>query len=358
MNLKVDPVPILRTILSHCPAPSLQTLQTRQSPGADFLPAVVNRRHSLQTFLTSSLSESPVSASSPESSTSPVTGAPEPCPTPLNWVEVVAAVSEETQRIAVPLDGGELVASVYGSGPPIYFLGGATGSFRLFALTAYLLREEFTVVMLHPVEWTGSPRQSLEQVSDGIIRLANSLGHSSITIYAAGTGCHQALSLVHRHSDQVGSLVLQGPALRQPTLLRERLLYRIGQWFTRPVSALPGWFKVQEQNHHRYFPPFDTTRFQFLLDDTGATPIRQVAYRWRAASAADWSALAPTIRCPVLVIRCEGEGAALAKLCEEFTAHVPGCRSEWLHTTGHYPYLTHPHRLVKLLKQFLNPPVA
>lgn len=297
-----------------------------------------------------------MSASSPESS--PAAAAPEPCPTPLNWVEVVAAVSEEMERITVPLDGGELVASVYGSGTPIYFLGGATGSSRLFALTAYLLREEFTSVLLQPVEWTRSPRQPLEQISDGVVRLASSLGHSSINIYAAATGCHQALSLAHRHSARIGSLMLQGPTLRQPTLLRERLLHRIGQWFTRPVSSLPGWLKVQEQNHHRYFPPFDTTRFQFLLDDTGATPIRQVAYSLQAASEADWSALAPTLRCPVLVIRCEGEGAALAKLCEEFTAHVPGCRSEWLHTTGHYPYLTHPHRLVKLIKQFLNPPVA
>lgn len=250
------------------------------------------------------------------------------------------------------------MADVYGTGPAIYFLGGATGSARLFALSAYLLREEYTCVMLHPVVWTRPPRESLEQISEAIVRLASSLGHSSIDLYAAGTGCHQALSLVQRHADRVGHLLLQGPALRQPTLLRERLLYRMGQWLSRPISTLPGWVKVQEQNHHRYFPPFDTTRFQFLLDDLAATPVQQAAYRWLAASASDWSALAPTIRCPVLVIRCEGEGAALAKLCEEFTAHVPGCSSEWLHTTGHYPYLTHPHRLVKLIKQFLNPPAA
>ncbi|MFO0202956.1 MAG: alpha/beta fold hydrolase, partial [Alphaproteobacteria bacterium] len=332
-----------------------QTVRRLQRSTSHFMPSVVKLINSLQTLTDSHSLGSSVSASVSDPSTS---AAPEPCPTPLNWVEVVASVSEDTQRMAVPLDGGELVADVYGSGPALYFLGGATGSSRLFALTAYLLREELTSVMLQPVEWTRSPRQPLEQVSEATVRLANSLGHSSINVYAAGTGCHQALSLTQRHSARVGSLMLQGPALRQPTLLRERVLHRIGQWLTRPVSTLPGWQKVQEQNHHRYFPPFDTTRFQFLLDDTGATPIRQAAYRWRAASETDWSALAPTIRCPVMVIRCEGEGAALAKLCEEFTAHVPGCRSEWLHTTGHYPYLTHPHRLVKLIKQFLNPPVA
>lgn len=282
--------------------------------------------------------------------------APEPCPTPLNWVEVVSSVAEDCQRITVPLDGGELVADLYGTGPAIYFLGGATGSARLFSLTAYLLRDEYTCVMLHPATWSRAPRESFAQISEGIVRLASSLGHSSLDLYAAGPGCHQALSLTERHSDRVGHLMLQGPVLYQPTLLRERLLYRLGKWLSRPVSTLPGWLKVQEQNHHRYFPPFDTTRFQFLLDEIGATPISQAANHWLAASAADWRALAPMIRCPVLAIRCEGEGAALAKLSEEFIAHVPGCRSEWLHTTGHYPYLTHPHRLVKLIKQFLNPP--
>lgn len=317
--------------------------------------AVVNERVSVQTLTTSFLSEPPVSAPSPEHA-SPAT--PEPCPTPLNWVEVVASVSADSQPITVPLDGGELIADVYGAGPAIYFLGGATGSARLFALTAYLLRDVATCVILNPVVWKRSPREPLEQISEGIVRLASSLGHSSIDLYAAGTGCHQALSLLNRHSERVGHLMLQGPVLREPTLWRERFLYRLGRWLSVPVSKLPGWLKVQELNHHRYFPPFDTTRFQFLLDDTGATPVQQAAYCWLAASRVDWHSLSPTIRRPVLTIRCEGEGAALAKLSEEFTAQVPGCRTEWLHTTGHYPYLTHPHRLVKLIKQFLDLPVA
>lgn len=293
-------------------------------------------------------------STSSENSDSPLGTQPEPCPTPLNWKEVVGSVFEDSQPISVPLDGGTLNVDVYGRGPAIYFLGGATGSNRLFALTAYLLRDEYTCVLLNPVEWHKRPQAPLQQVSQGIIRLANSLGHTLLSLYGAGAGCHQALALFEQHPDRIGHLMLQSPALRQPTLYREKCLLWLGQWQKRPVAMLPGWLKIQVQNHERYFPPFDTTRFQFLLDDLGVTSIQQASYRWLAESQADWRSLAPQIRCPKLVIRCEGEGATLARLCEEFTAHVPGCRIEWLHTTGHYPYLTHPHRLVKLLKQFLT----
>ena len=287
---------------------------------------------------------------------SPVdTPPPEPCPTPLNWVDVVTAVESECQRISVQLENGEMLATVYGAGPPLYFIGGATGSARLFALTAYLLREEYTCVMVATATWTAKPRALLDQSAEAICRLANSLGHAQFDLYAAGFGCHVALSLLKHHAERVGHVLLQGPVLRQPTLARERFLHRLGQRLTRPMSTLPGWLRVQEQNHHGYFPPFDPTRYQFLLDELGASPVEQVSHRLIAASEADWSEVVPAVRTPILVVRCEGEGLALAKLSEEFAACLPGVRVESMPLAGHYPYLTHPNRLVKIIKQFLHP---
>ncbi len=291
-------------------------------------------------------------SSIPTQATAP---AREPCPTPLNWVDVVTAVESECQRISVQLENGEMLATVYGSGPPLYFIGGATGSARLFALTAYLLREEYTCVMVAAATWTAKPRALLEQTAEAVCRLANSLGHAQFDLYAAAFGCHVALTLLKHHPDRVGHVLLQGPVLKQPTVGRERFLHRLGQRLTRPMSTLPGWLGVQQQNHSGYFPPFDPTRYQFLLDELGTTPVGQVSHRLIAASEADWSEVVPEIRTPVLVLRCEGEGLALAQLSEEFTACLPHGRCESVALAGHYPYLTHPNRLVKTIKQFLNP---
>ena len=298
-----------------------------------------------------------MSTISPDPATSAPPAAPprEPCPTPLNWVDVVTAVESECQRISVQLEHGEMLATVYGSGPPLYFIGGATGSTRLFALTAYLLKEEYTCVMLASPIWKSQPRLLLDQTAEAICRLANSLGHNRLDLYAADFGCHVALSLLKNHPDRVGHVILQGPVLRQPTRTRERFFYRIGQRLSRPMSTLPGWLRVQQQNHQGYFPPFDPTRYQFLLDELGASPVGQVSHRLIAASTADWSEVVPEIKAPVLVIRTEGEGLALAKLSEDFGTCLPNCRSEPFPLAGHYPYLTHPNRLVKTIKQFLNP---
>ena len=282
----------------------------------------------------------------------------EPCPTPLNWVDVVTAVESECQRISVQLENGEMLATVYGTGPALYFIGGATGSARLFALTAYLLREEYTCVMVAAATWTAKPRALLDQTAEAICRLANSLGHARIDLYAADFGCHVALSLMKNHPDRVGHVILQGPVIRQPTRARERFFYRIGRRLTRPMSTLPGWLRIQQLNHQGYFPPFDPTRYQFLLDELGSTPVGEVSERLIASSQADWSDLVPKIRTPVLVLRCEGEGLSLAKLSEEFAASLPGCQSEPFPLAGHYPYLTHPNRLVKVIKQFMNPVVS
>lgn len=298
-----------------------------------------------------------VSATSPDQPTpAPEVEVPrEPCPTPLNWVDVVTSVVAESQPISVQLVDGEMLAEVYGSGRPLYFIGGATGNAKLFALTAYLLKDEFTCVMIDVPVWTKAPTSPLEQTADAIRRLADSLGHSRFDLYAAGYGCHVALTLMKRSPDRISHLMLQGPVLREPTLQRERLFYKIGRLLTRPMSSLPGWSKVQQQNHQGYFPPFDPTRYHFLLDSLGATSVRQVAWRLLAGAECDWCDLIPEIRQPVMVIRTEGEGETLAKLSEEFAADLPGCRTEWMPLAGHYPYLTHPNRLVKVIKQYLNP---
>jgi len=61
---------------------------------------------------------------------------------------------------------------------------------------------------------------------------------------------------------------------------------------------------------------------------------------------------------PVLLIRTEGEGQ-LAAGCQELLAErIANTQVERLHSSGQLPYLTHPHRLAKLLKTFYPPAAA
>jgi len=58
------------------------------------------------------------------------------------------------------------------------------------------------------------------------------------------------------------------------------------------------------------------------------------------------------VTCPVLLVRTEGQGELETAGHEVLERGLPNARVEWLHSTGLHPYLTHPHRLAKLLKTF------
>jgi hypothetical protein len=62
----------------------------------------------------------------------------------------------------------------------------------------------------------------------------------------------------------------------------------------------------------------------------------------------------PEIPQPVLLVETEGEGTATRACQQELAAALPNATNETILGTGQYPYLTHPHRLAKILRQFLD----
>ena len=133
----------------------------------------------------------------------------------------------------------------------------------------------------------------------------------------------------------------------------ERLLVQVGHWIPGPVKRVPGWKTIQEQNHRPWFPPFDQTRWQFLLEDTGQVPISALAARAAVLRRFDMRADLSADSHPVLLIRTEGEGQLAGQCHEELAARLPRVQSEWLSLCGQIPYLTHPHRMAKLIRGFL-----
>ncbi len=113
-----------------------------------------------------------------------------------------------------------------------------------------------------------------------------------------------------------------------------------------------------ESNHRRWFPPFDTNRWEFLRDNLSATPTRRFADCMRAWHRPVVSDQLQAIAQPVLLVRTEGEGAETTAAQEVLTGQLPSARVEWMHSTGHFPHVTHPHRLAKLVREYLDPPAA
>ena len=279
----------------------------------------------------------------------------EGCPAPLAWAEVVATFLQESRERTVDFAGGTISCRTIGTGRPLYFLGGASGDGRLFSLTAWLLREERECVVVEYPRFKSrpSPKTYVARCVEALERLRTELGHSEVDVYGAMFGGLVALQWLQAAPGAVIRGILQTPTLATPWTWFERGLLAAGRWMPGGIASLPGWKPLQERNHRAWFPPFDETRWGFLLDDLGQTPIRDLAVRMRATGTALSPALG-TIRQPVLIVRTEGEGAGHTRRAEELESLLPSARTEWMHTAGHLPFLTHPHRLVKVIRSFAN----
>ena len=255
--------------------------------------------------------------------------------------------------------GYRLQGRTWGEGPPLYFLNGINGSHELYALLVHILRNEYRCVLFDYPGTRGNARENrgltLDRLVDDFFAIADQNGDRQFNLFATSFGTLVGLSSILRNPDRVSKAILQGGFASRSLSFSERALIRV--W-----SHMPGRFRhvplrsfVQRLNHQRWFSQLDPTRWQFLLDNSGQTPAATVARR--AAVIRDNSLVhrLGEIRTPVMLVRCEGE-AIVSEACHDVLAKgIPGATTEFLHTTGHLPYLTHPHRIAKLVRSFLNP---
>jgi pimeloyl-ACP methyl ester carboxylesterase len=277
----------------------------------------------------------------------------------LAWQDVVCQFDADGRSFSYRAAGLVLSGTTLGSGPALVLLGGADSTGRLFALLAWLLRERFTLVL--PWHWCGDGRAlSVDDCADALAGAVRQQGHASAAIYAAGYGGLVSLAALERHSHLFHAAVLQGAYARRSLTWAERVLAHLGAAMRWPLSAVPLREFFARANHRAWFPPFDATRWQFYLHETGAVPVAELAEKVRRLARTTLSDRLPRIGQPVLVLETEGQGTILELAANELTAALPRASSLRLPGTGLLPHLTHPHRLASAITEFLagNPAAA
>lgn len=288
------------------------------------------------------------------------TSADEPCPPPLAWQQVLEAFREESNSFSIESDGNTIAGRSWGTGPPLYFLTGLGGTHELYSLAIWLLRDQFRCVAFdYPNSFSKQSRNSespVEPLARCLFAVADYHGDSQFHLYATSFGVTVALSCLLMEPDRIGRAILQGGFARRKISPFERALGAVCQHLPFSFRFAPLRRTVQQRNHRTWFPPFDFTRWQFFLNDTGRVPIAALAHRGNALSRFDLRPRLAQIGHPILLVHSEGEGRISSECLRELEQGLPNSRTEHLHTSGHLPYLTHPHRLTKLVRQFLVDP--
>lgn len=299
------------------------------------------------------MSDDSLSVSAP---TAPTASTEPGCPTPLAWQQVVESLREEGVRHHVDSDGHSLSAVCLGEGPPVYFLPGFLGDHELFALTAWLLREEFCCVLIDPPAGTRNrnvaPYTLLRQWAESVIHLADELGHDRLRLYGSNSGGLLALQMMATQPDRLRAVALHCafPSLQFKAF--ERCLIALGTRSGRSFGQIRSAMRIQQSNHRAWFPPFDPTRWEFFAGNIAATPVREAAARARVAGCVNFCEILPKLATPTLLIDSEGDGRAARTAQQQLLSGLPDARVEQLDNSGRLPHITHPHRLVKLLRAF------
>ena len=274
------------------------------------------------------------------------------CPPPLEWQEVLREFHRQADAWYLERRDYRISGRTFGRGPPLYLLNGFSGTHELYALLVWLLREQYQCVVFDYATPRAPSRVTLTDLADDLLAVADAAGNSRFDLYAPLFGGLVALAAMHRHPDRIGRAVLQGAFARRNLSRFERLLIRLCAWHPGTLRHLPCRRILQTQSHRRWFPPFDKTRWQFLIDNTGSVALADMARRAALVRDADLRPILKEIHQPILLLRTEGEGKILEECCGVLSSGLPDAKVEWMSDTGHFPYLTHPHRLAKAIHSF------
>lgn len=279
-----------------------------------------------------------------------VSDEPDPCPSPLSWQQVFDGFESESTGWELDRGGYILKGRTWGAGLPLYLLNGLTGTHELYALLVWLLRDEFRLIVY---DYPRRKKASAHDFSSDLFAIADLHGDERFNVYATTFGSVVALTALLNQPERIERAVLQGGFAFRKLSLLERLLIRAGRHLPGRLRNVPLGRLIFHQNHLPWFPPFDRGRWEFFLDQTGRVPISAVSDRATMVSCFDVRSRLGEIQQPVLLIRAEGDGRVSGQCHDELEAGLPNVGSEWLHTCGLVPFVTHPHRLAKLLRGFL-----
>ncbi len=285
--------------------------------------------------------------------TSPAPGPQEGCPPPLRCRDVwrnVHEVAEVWERISTR--GATLSGWTLGRGPTVVFVAPFSGSADLFALIAWLLREEIRTVA---VQWqsTGKSR-SLTDFAADVWDAVEVDASAPISFYGTNWSGAVALEAARQRPDRVATVFVQDGFTQRRLSFAERGLAHAALWSRRTLADFPSRERFQMLNHRRWFPPLDPDRWACFLESTGGTPVSVLARQGLACRGVDFRQTLSNWTTPTWLISTEGAGPRAHQHHAELHACLPNANTEWMHTTGTHASFTHPHRIAKFLRQALG----
>jgi pimeloyl-ACP methyl ester carboxylesterase len=276
------------------------------------------------------------------------------CPPPLSWRHVLENVRNKSESWEFAGKTGTLHGRTFGSGPAIYFLNGVGGNWELFALTMWLLRDEFRCVIF---DYPGDQnRFSLDDLTTDLFQIADERNDEQFSLFAASAGSVLAFNAMAKSPERIDHAVIHTGTASSRLSLMERLFVGLGRMLPMKLSRLPMVRRVQTLNHRPWFPPFDHSRWEFFLENTGRISAKTLSRRIKSFQKPNLVQSLSQVSTPIQFLATEGEGVVSAENREKISQALPHATTKGLPNCGLLPFLTHPHVLSGVLRSYFTDP--
>jgi 3-oxoadipate enol-lactonase len=198
-------------------------------------------------------------------------------------------------------------------------------------------------------------RYAFATLLDDALALMDALGIAKAIFAGLSMGGATALGLAERHPDRFERVIVADSPCQSTAQSSQQWEERIAVAQKQGIEALV------EPTVARWFPPETVTKNPAHLDKVRgmirATPVNGFIGCAAALAAHDYASAVASVKCPVLFIVGEKDGAtpaAMAKLHEKLNEKLSGSRFVTLPGAGQISNMDRPAEFTGALRQFLT----
>lgn len=187
-----------------------------------------------------------------------------------------------------------------------------------------------------------------------LLCLLDHLGYERVDLFGSSFGSTITLRSLAEYPKRFGKAIIQGGFARRPLNGAERALALMGRYWPWLMGQLYLRPKIMEKLEKSQFDGCPDEIFRYLIESSGATPVRTAAYRALLLHRLDLRPLLPRIRQPLLMIGGDIDQIVPREFEAEVEQGVPNVRRIEFAKCGHYPQYTLPRPSSDLVDRFLR----
>jgi pimeloyl-ACP methyl ester carboxylesterase len=249
---------------------------------------------------------------------------------------------------------------VWGEGPPLVFIHGASDINRSFVQLISRLSSHFRCIAYNlPSGHDDGARLSAyehDHLVEDLWILLDQLKLHRAYVYGSSFGSTVALRAMRQRPERLPRGILQGGTAHRPLRLVERVFAWVARRLPGPTARMPRRERLLELVHKEPFTSRPPEVWRAYVEWTGEARLAALGHQARLLHKIDLREELSSIYQPILLVHGDRDSVIPRPHAEMLLRSLPSAGLAVIEGAGHVPYYTHPEALAEVVRHFLTPP--